>query len=330
MKKGIKLSTAIFIFVIIILVIGLVWMYVYYNNQNNIGNTNTEISNKGNTDKKMNETVLNAYEKYSDLYWLFKGEGKTEYTWYDDKIEIKDGKLYVKGSVVDIEGTPKALVTWGEQTVQRIYVLTEEGTVWKTSVVEGTNERLNSNFEKINLPAKILDMADGGNRLGAKEPPYFLLETGELVNEEGNKYEDAIQDFATSFGNEGDRIYVKKDNTIVYYDRNNHKYITIKDEDGNDVKMKNAYVQWSSFDGELAKGATERLFVVTDDGKLLYFDGYNTATAKVYKKAKNKIVKNTREEKQEREYGVSRNRIIEFTDGTKLKLQDTTENLMED
>ena len=101
MKKGIKLSTAIFIFVIIILVIGLVWMYVYYNNQNNIGNT----------DKKMNETVLNAYEKYSDLYWLFKGEGKTEYTWYDDKIEIKDGKLYVKGSVVDIEGTPKALVT---------------------------------------------------------------------------------------------------------------------------------------------------------------------------------------------------------------------------
>ena len=35
MKKGIKLSTAIFIFVIIILVIGLVWMYVYYNNQNN-------------------------------------------------------------------------------------------------------------------------------------------------------------------------------------------------------------------------------------------------------------------------------------------------------
>ena len=158
MKKGIKLSTAIFIFVIIILVIGLVWMYVYYNNQNNIGNTNTEISNKGNTDKKMNETVLNAYEKYSDLYWLFKGEGKTEYTWYDDKIEIKDGKLYVKGSVVDIEGTPKALVTWGEQTVQRIYVLTEEGTVWKTSVVEGTNERLNSNFEKINLPAKILDM----------------------------------------------------------------------------------------------------------------------------------------------------------------------------
>ena len=38
MKKGIKLSTAIFIFVIIILVIGLVWMYVYYNNQNNIGN----------------------------------------------------------------------------------------------------------------------------------------------------------------------------------------------------------------------------------------------------------------------------------------------------
>ena len=33
-------------------------MYVYYNNQNNIGNTNTEISNKGNTDKKMNETVV--------------------------------------------------------------------------------------------------------------------------------------------------------------------------------------------------------------------------------------------------------------------------------
>lgn len=326
MKKGIKLSTAIYIFVIIILVMGLVGMYVYYNNQNNIGNTNTEISNKEEINKNIK---LNAYEKYSNLYWLFKNNSKTEYTWYDDKIEIKDGKLYVKGSIVDIEGKPKAFVTWGEQTVQRIYVLTEEGTVWKTSVVEGSNERLNSNFEKINLSAKILDMTNGENRLGVQEAPYFLLETGELVNQEGNKYEDICPKFVTSFGNEGDRIYVKEDNTIEYYDRNNHKYVTIKDENGNAVKMKNAYVQWSSFDGEIEEGATERLFVVNDAGELLYFDGYNTATAKVYKKVKNKIVKSTKEEKQEVEYGTLRIRIIEFTDGTNLKLQDTTENFME-
>ena len=93
--------------------------------------------------------------------------------------------------------------------------------------------------------------------------------------------------------------------------------------------MKNAYVQWTSFDGTIADGASERLFVVTEEGKLMYFDGYNTDKAKEYEKAKNKIVKGTRERKEEVEYSTITFRIIEFTDGTELELQDTTENFMQ-
>lgn len=280
--------------------------------------------------KNNKSTDSKIYEKYenADVYWLFRESAKREYVWQGDKIEIKDDKLYVKGNLVNIEGTPYAFITWGDQTLERIYVLTNEGTVWKL-LMEGKGEKLNSSFEKVNIAGKVIDMTNGNRNTRVTEPPYFLLETGELVNEAGEKYERLDGGFVNSFGNEYDRIYVKSDNSLAYFDTDKRQYVTIKDENGNVIKMKNAYVQWTSFDGTIADGASERLFVVTEEGKLMYFDGYNTDKAKEYEKAKNKIVKGTRERKEEVEYSTITFRIIEFTDGTELELQDTTENFMQ-
>ena len=280
--------------------------------------------------KNNKSTDSKIYEKYenADVYWLFRESAKREYVWQGDKIEIKDDKLYVKGNLVNIEGTPYAFITWGDQTLERIYVLTNEGTVWKL-LMEGKGEKLNSSFEKVNIAGKVIDMTNGNRNTRVTEPPYFLLETGELVNEAGEKYERLDGGFVNSFGNEYDRIYVKSDNSLAYFDTDKRQYVTIKDENGNVIKMKNAYVQWTSFDGAIADGASERLFVVTEEGKLMYFDGYNTDKAKEYEKAKNKIVKGTRERKEEVEYSTITFRIIEFTDGTELELQDTTENFMQ-
>ena len=280
--------------------------------------------------KNNKSTDSKIYEKYenADVYWLFRESAKREYVWQGDKIEIKDDKLYVKGNLVNIEGTPYAFITWGDQTLERIYVLTNEGTVWKL-LMEGKGEKLNSSFEKVNIAGKVIDMTNGNRNTRVTEPPYFLLETGELVNEAGEKYERLDGGFVNSFGNEYDRIYVKSDNSLAYFDTDKRQYVTIKDENGNVIKMKNAYVQWTSFDGTIADGVSERLFVVTEEGKLMYFDGYNTDKAKEYEKAKNKIVKGTRERKEEVEYSTITFRIIEFTDGTKLELQDTTENFMQ-
>lgn len=280
--------------------------------------------------KNNKSTDSKIYEKYenADVYWLFRESAKREYVWQGDKIEIKDDKLYVKGNLVNIEGTPYAFITWGDQTLERIYVLTNEGTVWKL-LMEGKGEKVNSSFEKVNIAGKVIDMTNGNRNTRVTEPPYFLLETGELVNEAGEKYERLDGGFVNSFGNEYDRIYVKSDNSLAYFDTDKRQYVTIKDENGNVIKMKNAYVQWTSFDGTIADGASERLFVVTEEGKLMYFDGYNTDKAKEYEKAKNKIVKGTRERKEEVEYNTITFRIIEFTDGTELELQDTTENFMQ-
>ena len=280
--------------------------------------------------KNNKSTDSKIYEKYenADVYWLFRESAKREYVWQGDKIEIKDDKLYVKGNLVNIEGTPYAFITWGDQTLERIYVLTNEGTVWKL-LMEGKGEKVNSSFEKVNIAGKVIDMTNGNRNTRVTEPPYFLLETGELVNEAGEKYERLDGGFVNSFGNEYDRIYVKSDNSLAYFDTDKRQYVTIKDENGNVIKMKNAYVQWTSFDGAIADGASERLFVVTEEGKLMYFDGYNTDKAKEYEKAKNKIVKGTRERKEEVEYSTITFRIIEFTDGTELELQDTTENFMQ-
>lgn len=77
-------------------------------------------------------------------------------------------------------------------------------------------------------------------------------------------------------------------------------------------------------------GGEERLFIVTENDNLLYFDGYENVTAKRYKDANNKTVKSLTEEKQYDEYGGHTiNMKVTFTDGSEILLKDANRNFFE-
>ena len=345
-KKTLKVSlvTVICIFIIFLLIIIIGGMYFYYNfvldtdeasnNVQNDTNVNTAIEN--NTEINDNTVDLEAiYAKYKDLYWLFD-ENSTEIEFANNKIVIENGIAYLqknntKTKIDSINGKVKYITAWGEQTLERVYALTEDGKVW-VSICSDSGEKsdgLNDIFKNVNIQGTVINITNGNSALRITEPPYFLLSTGELINEKGSNYDELDGNFIKSFGNAYSQIYVGYDNTISYYNDNTKTYTKIKDEHGNLVKIKDAFVQWSSVYSNIVDetGGDERLIILTEDNKLLYFDGYENITAKNYTAANNKTVKSVTEETQNIQYGghIKNIRVI-FTDGTDLLIKDANRN----
>lgn len=301
-------------------------------------NENNILANEKKTETNKteeNQTEKSLYEKYDGLYWQFRDSktDKTKLEWNNKKIQIENGVAYLyyencKTPINSIIGKAKSINIWGEQTLQRVYILTEEGTIWK-SICE---DDLNSNFVKVNMNVKVLDMTNGKSSIRVVEPPYFLLANGNLVNEEGSSYEELNGNFIKSLGNADEKVFIKADNTMYIYDYQQKKYMQIKDENNHSVKMKDAFIQWSSIHNNLVQetGGYERIFVITEDNKLLYFDGYSNVIAKEYKETAGKIIKNAVEEEQKDEYGGHIINIkITFTDGTEKLLKDANRNFFE-
>lgn len=344
-KKTLKVSlgTVICIFIIFLLIIVIGGMYFYYNFvldtdelSNNVQNDTVNTAIENNTENNNNTVDLEAiYAKYKNLYWLFD-ENSTEIEFSNNKIVIENGIAYLEKNntrkkIDSIEGKVKYITMWGEQTLERVYVLTEDGKVW-VSICSDSGEKsdgLNDIFQRVNIQGTVINITNGNPTVRITEPPYFLLSTGELINEKGSNYNELDGNFINSFGSVFTQIYVGSDNTISYYNDTTRTYIKIKDENGNLVKMKDAFVQWSSTHNNLVDetGGAERFIILTEDNKLLYFDGYENITAKKYTAANNKTVKSITEETQNVEYGghIKNIRVI-FTDETDLLIKDAHRN----
>ena len=332
----VRLSTVVYLFVIVVLVValGVVYYFGFVKNDNaNNMIANGELTEKNNISvNEENQTEKSPYEKYEGIHWFFKDSEieRTEIEFDNKKIQIENGVAYLyvnnsKTPISSVEGNAKNVTMWGEQTLQRVYILTEEGTIWKSICEKG----LDSSFVKVNMNAKVLDMTNGNSSIRVTEPPYFLLANGDLVNEEGSSYEELDGNFVKSLGNAYEQIFIKSDNTMYTYDNETKKYTQIKDENNNSIKMKDAFVQWSSTYNNLVEetGGYERIFVITEDNKLFYFDGYSNVVAKEYKETAGKTIKNAVEEKQEVEYGGHITNVrITFTDGTEKLLKAANRN----
>ena len=343
-KKTLKVSlgTVICIFIIFLLIIVIGGMYFYYNfvldtdeSSNDIQNDVTVNTTTGDNTENSENTLESIYAKYEDLYWLFD-ENSTEIEFSNSKIVIENGIAYLeknntKTKIDSINGKVKYITAWGEQTLERVYVLTEDGKIW-VSICSDSGEKsdgLNDIFRNVNIQGTVINMTNGNSALRITEPPYFLLSTGELINEQGSNYDELDGNFIKSFGNAYTQIYVGSDNTISYYNDTTRTYSKIKDENGNLVKMKDAFVQWSSIYSNIVdeSGGDDRLIILTEDDKLLYFDGYENITAKKYTAANNKTVNSITEETQNVEYGghIKNIRVI-FTDETDLLIKDAHRN----
>lgn len=99
--------------------------------------------------------------------------------------------------------------------------------------------------------SKIDNIDNNKNEEGNTLSNETTKEKSNQNNENINKTEETTNDFVKSFGNVYSQIYVKGDNTIFFYNNTTKKYIQIKDENSNIVKMKDAFVQWSSIHNDL-------------------------------------------------------------------------------
>ena len=340
-KKTLKVSlgTVICIFIIFLLIIAIGGMYFYYNSVLDTNKSSNDINvntTTGNNTESSENTIESIYAKYENLHWLFADNNATEINFLNKKIIVENGIAYLEENntrkrIDSIEGKVKYIAMWGEQTLERVYVLTEDGNVW-VSNCGGSRERsdgLNDTFKKVNIQGTVINMTNGNYDLRIVEPPYFLLSTGELINENGTSYDEQDGSFIKSFGNVILRIYVSSDNTISYYNDDTRTYSKIKDENGNLVKMKDAFIQISSiYNNIINEGCGEcRFIILTEDNKLLYWDDSENIIAKKYTAANNKTVKSVTEETQTVEYGghIKNIRVI-FTDGTELLIKDAQRN----
>lgn len=123
----------------------------------------------------------------------------------------------------------------------------------KTDLIE---YGLNDNFSRVNIEGTVINMTNGYSPLRKTEPPYFLLSTGELINEEGSKYEELEGNFVKTIGDRWDPIYIGEDNSISYYDDDTRQYIKIKDDNGEEIKIKAGF--WDDYG----------CYVITQDYKL--------------------------------------------------------------
>lgn len=341
-KKEVKvnLGTAICIAIIIILLSIIGGMWYNYNYLVGEAPTKENVSNVvqqnvADTNITENQTEKSPYEKYEGLVWRLKdsGDDNTKLEFDNKKIQIENEVAYLysgnsKTPINSIKGKAKSVNSWGEATLERVYILTEDGTMWQSNC---DDSGLNKNFVKVNMDAKVLDMTYGDNTVRVVEPPYFLLENGKLVNEEGSLYEELEGEFVKSFGNNWDRVYVKADNTIYVYDAKAKEYVQKKDENNQSIKMKDGFIQFSTTRNNLIEdGGSERIFIITEDDKLLYFDLYSDVTVKEYKAAAGKTVENAVEEKKKDQYGGELTNVrVTFSDGKEILLKDAYKNFFE-
>ncbi len=263
-KKTVKVSlgVAICIVVIIALLVIIGIIYAYYIKDTD---TSNEVANSPNTviqDEEENTyNEEDAYEKYKDLYWLFgDDEYNTEIEFLGSKIVVEDGVAFLeedgtKKKIETIEGKVKYITMQVEQTLESVYALTDDGKIWM-SVCSETREKsdgFNDIFENINIQGRVINMTNGDAATRITEPPYFLLSTGELINAEGSSYEELEGNFKESFGSIEGYIFISQDNKIAYYNDVTRKYVTIKDENGNDVIIKEGFTQTSTSANDLAE-----------------------------------------------------------------------------
>lgn len=296
------------------------------NNEENIQNNQTEI-NEDNT----NENV-DPYANYKDFKWMTGNS--VDFPIIDGPdLKIIENKLYiVKGDQkeeVPINGTVKCIKGFiNGGTLGSIYILTNEGKAFTFNYEFQLSSYKNENtlLEFVNaikltevLPTeKILEIYIGGFAVPhyGIHGPYFLTDSGKLINSNGMSYEELVKNHIERFGNLDDFIYINNDATLSFHRANYDCNDVLISETLNkkDQKLKIKYLSY-----HLDKYGNTIFYAVGQDNKLYSFDRDSLMIAS--------------KEYEYRDKDVSKLQIIilddsvrcaqvVFTDGTTFNIQD--------
>ena len=250
------------------------------NNEENTQNSQTEI-NEDNT----NENV-DPYANYKDFEWMTGNS--VDFPIIDGPdLKIIENKLYiVKGDQkeeVPINGTVKCIKGFiNGGTLASIYILTNEGKAFTFNYEFQLSSYNNENtlLEFVNaikltevLPTeKILEIYIGGFAVPhyGIHGPYFLTDSGKLINSDGMSYEEVAKNHILKVGTLGDRVYINSDATVSFHRANydcNDVLISEFLNSGKDQKLKIKYLCHLS-----NRDTNTTFYAIGQDNKLYSFD----------------------------------------------------------
>lgn len=340
-KYNIILGLMIFFFVIIVgiaIAFGLGYIGINKNassNNNSQDNANSNLQtdtstntiNDNTTDEntKNNDTIQKIYSKLSNSIWASKKNINDVYTFNEDsivssqnfKIPFKYGK--VKYLVNIINGG----------MLSSFIALTENGEAYKitSNTLDGdlgsalsTYNASNLKITKVNISEKIIDLTYANyvnSNLITVGGPYYLTETGKLLNENGKSYEEINRNHVASIGNIDGIIYINEDKTLetlrTFRTLNTYEYIYIVDENNQNVKSKYVFFESST---RWTGTTSNHYYVVDENGQLLDFSSNSLMVAYEYYEAKGKIVHKL--EYDETNFTIK----VIFTDGSSITIEN--------
>lgn len=278
--------------------------------------------------------MKNAEWMYEGLVWLFEDSKEIEST--DEKMFIGDGKVYIEKAeeqkeITSITGNVRDITTWGEQAIERVYAITEDGEIWESICNAEEGRVFSDNFKKLEFSMKVINMTNGDPTTRAIEPPYFLLESGDLINKDGDTYDKLDEGYVGSFGDDdGTRTYISDDAIMAYYDEETKEYIPLTDEEDFYIIVKDAFLQKPSERNNVTSDeiGKERLYVIDQEGILYYYDfkGNNSdrKSLKRYEPDEGRKVQVIDEIKQTDAAGEYTNIKLKFDKGETLEFIDVT------
>jgi len=311
-KYHITLGIMIFLFLIIIagaLAVGLGIMEFNFSKlKYNDNAVQEDISNeKIDNDKNL---LDEAYKKYDNMDWLSKNKNRRV-------VYIENGKLMYELNKEQIEfsyGTPIiAAPNPGKQSFDYIYVINEKGEVYRAIPKYENNKE---KFDNIEFKEKIVDMAiDGTNGVDCFEGPYFMTESGKVLNVDGKTYEEKNENRIYRLeASPVSVICLCDDNTIdvATYEDDIIKYVKIKNENGSVLKAKQVFAS-----GEVNNYLDVGYYIIDEDSQLYY-----------YMETKNINIANLKQKSKVESYNYDEEKhelIVTFEDNTTLNVSEVVD-----
>ena len=208
-------------------------------------------------------------------------------------------------------GTPVMACPLPGHDFNGFVVVNDKGEVYICNNIEFVNGAYDVNnitYTKANISEKIIDIAFEGNEGAVPySGPYFMTETGKVLNKEGKTYEEVNKDHVARIGTVQYLVYICSDNTFDI-PRTNNDYFKVVDDSGINIKGKKIFMDDSR--------GVETFYIIGEDNKLYNLDSTANGVVQVYPSAENKTVKDIEYNKNSQEVKVI------FTDGSELKFSN--------
>ena len=279
-KYNIVLGIMIFFFVLFVAVC-IAWGLSRKTDLNKQTNSVRQEENTSINQTEEVNPVEEAYKKY-DFNWISKNRSQITY--------VEDGKIIINGLTREQKilkfdyGTPIMSAPLPGQAFNGIAVLNESGEAYE---VEFLNEDYTKiEVKRVNVDEKIVDISStGGNGSAIYYGPYYLTETGRVIDLNNKTYEEINKNHISTVGTAGYMVYICEDETIDI-PRANSTYIKVITSNGINIKVKNIFCDVS--------GNEEVFYMIDKNDKIYVLRASSNAIAYEYEETRGRTVKSVK------------------------------------